>query len=102
MVEKPLGWSDARLMIRSLLNHGRRRLGERRFIRDLHALTTHPAWRHMLEHNPIRAEHEYRWYLESRFPGRKVETLNVSRRARLVAFDSGALEPGMPLPMSFP
>jgi hypothetical protein len=56
----------------------------------------------MLEHNPIRAEHEYRWYLESRFPGRKVETLNVCRRARLVAFDSGALEPGMPLPMSFP
>jgi ubiquinone/menaquinone biosynthesis C-methylase UbiE len=102
MVEKPLGWSDARLAIRSLVNHRRRRLRQRRFTRDLQALTTHPAWRRMLEHNPIRAEHEYRWYLESRFPGRKVETLNVSRRARLVAFDSGALEPGMPLPMSFP
>jgi ubiquinone/menaquinone biosynthesis C-methylase UbiE len=102
MVERPLGLSDARLLLRSFLNDRRRRLRERRFTRDLRALTTHPAWRRMLEHNPIRAEHEYRWYLESRFPGRTIETLNVSRRARLVAFDSGALEPGMPLPMSFP
>ncbi len=102
MVEKPLGWSDARLALRSFVNDRRRRMRERRFTRDLRALTSHPAWRRMLEHNPIRAEHEYRWYLESRFPGRRMETLNVSRRARLVAFDSGALEPGLTLPMSFP
>jgi len=102
MVEKPLGWADARLAVRSFVNHQRRRRREPRFTRDIQALTTHAAWRRMLEHNPIRADHEVRWYLESRFPGRRVETLNVSRRARLVAFDSGALEPGIPLPMSFP
>jgi ubiquinone/menaquinone biosynthesis C-methylase UbiE len=102
MVEKPLAWSDTRLAVRSFVNHWRRRQRDRRFTRDLQALTTHGAWRHLLEHNPIRAEHEYRWYLESRFPGRRVETLNLSRRARLVAFDSGALEPGAPPPMSFP
>jgi ubiquinone/menaquinone biosynthesis C-methylase UbiE len=102
MVEKPLGWADARLAVRSFVNQELRRRREQRFQRDLRALTTHAAWRRMLEHNPIRADHEYRWYLESRFPGRRVETLNVSRRARLVAFDSGALEPEIPLPMSFP
>ena len=35
--------------------------------------TGHPAWKTMLEYNPIRAEHEYRWYLESRFPGAAAE-----------------------------
>jgi ubiquinone/menaquinone biosynthesis C-methylase UbiE len=102
MVEKPWSVTEARLVARSALNHllGRRR--EPRFARDVGALTSAPAWRAMLEHNPIRAEHEYRWYLESRFPGRRVETLNIGRRARLVAFDSGALEPGVPAPMSYP
>lgn len=102
MVEKPWSVSEARLLARSVLGHfsGRRR--EPRFARDVAALTREPAWRAMLEHNPIRAEHEYRWYLESRFPGRHVETLNIGRRARLLAFDSGALEPGLPTPMSYP
>jgi hypothetical protein len=58
------------------------------------ALTRHPGWQMMLEHNPIRAAHEYRFYFESRFPTRKLETLNVGRHARLVAFDSGPLERG--------
>ena len=102
MVEKPLGWADAPLAVRSFVTHWRRRRREPRFTRDLQALTTHAAWRRMLEHNPMRADHEYRWYLESRFPGRRVETLNVSRRARLVAFDSGPLRPRLPSPMSFP
>jgi len=102
MVEKPLAWTDARLLVRSFVSHRRRRRREPRFTRDIQALTTHAAWRRMLEHNPIRADHEYRWYLESRFPGRRIETLNVSRRARLVAFDSGALAPGIARPMSFP
>ena len=38
----------------------------------------------MLRYNPIRAQHEFVWYLESRFPGRHVETLNVGRHARVL------------------
>lgn len=46
-------------------------------------------WQTMLRYNPIRAEHEYRWYLESRFPGQRVEVLNIGLSARVLAFDSG-------------
>jgi len=31
----------------------------------------------MLKHNPIRSEHEMKWYLESRFPNKKVEKINI-------------------------
>ena len=56
----------------------------------------------MLRYNPIRAEHEMRWYLESRFPGRRVETINVGWNARVLAFDSGPLEPGNVAAQSYP
>jgi ubiquinone/menaquinone biosynthesis C-methylase UbiE len=102
MVEKPASWRDTPLLARSLVQHLLRKFREPRFVRDVTMLTTHPAWQRMLEHNPIRAAHEYRWYLESRFPGRRLETLNVGRYVRLVAFDSGALEPGHPTPLSYP
>jgi SAM-dependent methyltransferase len=102
MVEKPLGVRDAPAFLRSALHHALRRFREPRFARDVAALTAHPAFRRMLAKNPIRAAHEYQWYLQSRFPGQRLETLNVGRRARLVAFDSGALAPGTSLPLSFP
>ena len=56
----------------------------------------------MVRHNPIRAEHEYRWYLESRFPGRNLEVLTVTMHQRVVAFDSGPLAKGAHEPMAFP
>ena len=40
--------------------------------------------------------------LESRFPGHKLEILNVGRRQRLVAFDTGPLAPGAVAPLSYP
>jgi len=46
----------------------------------------------MLKHNPIRAEHEMKWYLESRFPGRKVEKINVGWNSCILAFDSGDIK----------
>jgi len=102
MVEQPLSLRDGAQFVPSLARHLLRRVRDRRFVRDVAALTRHPAWAEMLQHNPIRAAHEYRWYLESRFPGRRVQTLNVGRTTRLLAFDSGALEPGQNPPMSYP
>ena len=102
MVEQPLSWRDGAQLVPSLARHLVRRVRDRRFVRDVAALTRHPAWAEMLKHNPIRAAHEYRWYLESRFPGRRVQTLNVGRTTRLLAFDSGALQPGVNAPMSYP
>lgn len=68
--------------------HARRRPGYRR---ALAALVADPRWQAMLQYNPIRAWHEYAWYLQSRFPGRQVETLNIARTARVLAFDSGPI-----------
>lgn len=65
-------------------------------------LVRDPRWKTMLQYNPIRAEHEFRWYLESRFPPQKVEMLNVGLHARVLAFDSGPLAPGTVAPQSYP
>ena len=61
-----------------------------------------PRWQEMLRYNPIRAEHEYRWYLESRFPGRSVTVLNVGWHARVLAFDSGPFSGASLREMSYP
>jgi SAM-dependent methyltransferase len=65
-------------------------------------LVSDPAWAQMLHYNPIRAEHEYRWFLESRFPGRRVETLNLARHSRILAFDSGPITTAWFPPQSYP
>ena len=55
------------------------------------AMVRSEAWARMLHYNPMRAFHEYDWYLHSRFPAGSLETLNVGRRARVIAFDSGPM-----------
>jgi ubiquinone/menaquinone biosynthesis C-methylase UbiE len=72
------------------------------FSSALTRLVQDPRWATMLHYNPIRAEHEYVWYLESRFPGRRVEVLNIGTHARVLAFDSGPVEAGLAAPQSFP
>ena len=68
----------------------------------LQKLVSHPDWKKMLEYNPIRSEHEMKWYLESRFPGQKMEILNMAWNSRIVAFDSGPVERGVEIRLSFP
>ena len=78
---------------------------ERRFVGYTEArqrLVDDPAWADMLHYNPIRAEHEYVWYLQSRFPGRRVETLNLARNSRILAFDSGPIRQDWFAPQSYP
>ncbi len=71
------------------------RAARSRLVRD-------PAWARMLEYNPIRAEHEYRWYFESRFPGQQVELLDLGRTTRVLAFDSGPVRASWFPPQSYP
>ena len=62
-----------------------------------------PRWKDMLRYNPIRAEHEYRWYLASRFPEGMVEVLNVAPQTREGAgLRPGPLQPGWVPPQSYP
>ena len=72
------------------------------FNANLAKLVSHPDWKKMLEYNPIRSEHEMKWYLESRFPGQKVKILNIGWNARLIAFDSGPVEKGVEVKLSYP
>ena len=69
---------------------------------NLRRLVAHPDWKVMLKYNPIRSEHEMKWYLESRFPGRKMELLNLGWNARIVAFDSGPVENGVEVRLTYP
>ncbi|HZL19031.1 MAG TPA: class I SAM-dependent methyltransferase [Polyangia bacterium] len=88
----------ARSKARQLVEH----LRQPEFRRALRKMVGDPRWQVMLKHNPIRSDHELRWYLESRFPGRRVEILTIGWNTRVVAFDSGPLEPGWVPPQSYP
>ena len=65
-------------------------------------LVANPAWQKMVEYNPIRSEHEMKWYLESRFPGQKAEILNIGWNSRILAFDSGPIELGIEAKLTYP
>jgi hypothetical protein len=69
---------------------------------NLQRLVSHPDWKKMLEYNPIRSEHEMKWYLESRFPGQKAEILNMAWNSRIIAFDSGPIERGIEAKLTYP
>jgi hypothetical protein len=72
------------------------------FKRALRKLVVDPRWKTILQYNPIRAEHELKWFLESRFPQRKVQTLDIAHDTRVLAFDSGPLAPGAFAQQSYP
>lgn len=69
---------------------------------DRARLVEDPGWARMLRYNPIRAEHEYRWFFESRFVGQHVETLDVGRSTRVLAFDTGPVNTDWFPPQSYP
>ncbi|OWL98506.1 hypothetical protein B7435_24795 [Mycolicibacterium peregrinum] len=102
MVEHPIRVRELPVLARSALEHVRTRRARPQFAADLTALTGHRAWREMLRHNPIRAEHEYRWYFASRFPGTKLRLLTATPSQRVMAFDSGPLDKGLTAPLTYP
>lgn len=102
MVASPVTSSDAPALVASTLRGLRERGRKKAFREKLRRLVRDPAWATMLKHNPIRAEHEYRWYFEGRFPGRKLEVIDVALASRIVAFDTGPLPRGFTLPQSYP
>lgn len=72
------------------------------FAIHLQKLVNHPDWKKMLHYNPIRAEHEMKWYLESRFPGRKIEKINVGYHSSIIAFDSGDIKNIQEIHLTYP
>ena len=102
MVEKPWELRVAPMLARGIARSIKSKLTLGPQHRALRDLVAQPAWKEMVATNPIRAEHEYRWYLESRFPGGKLETLDVTPTKRTVAFVSGPMSEARLTPLVYP
>lgn len=102
MVAVPPKWSEFPQLIGAKFRQYRQRYVRREFYTNLQKLVTHPAWKEMLKHNPIRSEHEMKWYLESRFPGRKVEKINIGMHSAVLAFDSGDIQQMQDMYLTYP
>jgi ubiquinone/menaquinone biosynthesis C-methylase UbiE len=102
MVTVPVKTPEYPRLLKDKLRTISARKKNREYDRNLQRLVSHPDWKKMLEYNPIRSEHEMKWYLESRFPGRKVEILNMAWNSRIVAFDSGPVGRGVEAKLTYP
>ena len=102
MVTVPVKPTEYARLIGDKLRTVRGRKANKRYDDALRNLVSHPDWKKMVEYNPIRSEHEMKWYLESRFPGQKMEILNMAWHSRIVAFDSGPIERGIEAKLTYP
>jgi ubiquinone/menaquinone biosynthesis C-methylase UbiE len=102
MVTVPVAMSEYPRLLKDKLQTMRDQKANAAFNANLQKLVSHPDWKKMLEYNPIRSEHEMKWYLESRFPDQKMEILNMAWNSRIVAFDSGPVENGIDAKLSYP
>ena len=64
-----------------------------KYARALRELVSHHGWGIMLKRHPIRNYTEYLVFLNGRFPGRSIKTINTGWKSRIIAFDSGKIYP---------
>ncbi|HEY5535153.1 MAG TPA: methyltransferase domain-containing protein [Ignavibacteria bacterium] len=102
MVTVPAKWHEFPMLLKSKISQYVQRFINPIFYKNLTQLVTDPAWNNMLKHNPIRSEHEMKWYLESRFPNKKVEKINIGWNSCILAFDSGNIESIKDINLTYP
>jgi len=102
MVTVPPTWYEYPQFFFNKLSQYFQRFTNAEFYKNLSQLVNHPDWENMLKHNPIRAEHEMKWYLESRFPGKKVEKINIGWNSCILAFDSGYITDITDINLTYP
>ncbi len=102
MVAAPPGLKEYGTLIGSKFKHYKHRKKYPAYYSALTKLVNHPDWKTMLKYNPIRSEHEMKWYLESRFPGQKVDTINIGYHSRVIAFDTGDFQKINNLNLTYP
>ena len=102
MVTAPVQWKEFPKLLSDKVYQRQQQKRYPEFHKNLHALVSHPDWKTMLQYNPIRSEHEMKWYLESRFPGQKAEVINVGWNARVMAFDTGSFSELQNLKLTYP
>lgn len=102
MVDKPVEARHVPRMLIDKLRTGAYAVRTPGYRRHLASMVSTAQWQDMLRYNPMRALHEYVWYLGSRFPKGHMDTLNYGRRARIIAFDSGPFEHAELVEMQYP
>jgi Methylase involved in ubiquinone/menaquinone biosynthesis len=102
MVTVPVKYSEYPRLLIDKLKTMKEQKQNRGFDQNLRKLVSHPDWKKMLEFNPIRSEHEMKWYLESRFPERSIEVLNRAWNSRILAFESGPIGDLIEAKLSYP
>lgn len=95
-------WYELPQLITSKFKHYIQRYTNPVFYKNLTQLVSKASWKNMLKYNPIRSEHEMKWYLESRFPGKRVEKINVGWNSCILAFDSGKVEAIRDIHLTYP
>lgn|GEM_PF-6710811 len=84
MAVSPFRLAELPAVIRGRLRHHAQTWRHPQFGKSLSRLVSDQNWREMLRHNPMRAEHEYRNYLPSRFPNATITVLNRSLRSEML------------------
>lgn len=102
MVDKPVEARHVPRMLLDKLRTGVHAVRSPGYRARLGAMVRTSQWQQMLRYNPMRALHEYVWYLGSRFPQGHMDTLNHGRRARIIAFDSGPFDRAELVEMQYP
>ena len=102
MVAAPVKLSEVHLFVVSKLKYLIQKITHPQFHQTLQKMVSDGAWKKMLEFNPIRSEHEMKWYLESRFPGRQIKLLNVGWNSRIVSFRTGPIQTKSVEKISYP
>ena len=85
MAVSPFRLAKLPAVIRGRLRHHAQTWRHPQFRKSLSRLVSDQNWREMLRHNPMRAEHEYRNYLPSRFSNATITVLNRSLRSEMLA-----------------
>ena len=102
MVAAPLKWRHWPHLLIDKMRMGLVQRKHPRYRQALRKMVSDPRWKKMLEYNPIRAEHELKWYLQSRFPGGQLQVINYGWNSRVLAFASPPLHEKKVAELTFP
>ncbi len=102
MVAAPIKFYEWPQLLISKFRHYLQRYQNPRYYKALSKMVSTPQWKQMLKYNPIRAEHEYKWYLNSRFPDSKYSCINIGWNSRIITFASKPIDFKTVQKMSFP
>lgn len=102
MVAAPVKFYEWPQLLISKLHHYLQRFQNPKYYQALSKMVSTPQWQKMLKYNPIRAEHEYKWYLNSRFPKSKYSCINIGWNSRIITFVSEPIHFKSVQKMSFP